>query len=153
MTKFIALKYTFSESSGVVLINVDQISSIDLNNDKVYVTIVGKKFAYPVNHTIQEIAQMIQIAGAEIVKPAKNDQNSEIVLLFKRLIDKYENYYDISRALKEKYPEFYTTDHINGIAQRLKRLENTHDNLESYPQKKQVLDHLRELDSSELLEH
>ena len=151
--KFIGLRYTFSESSGAVLINVDQISSIDLNNGKVYVTIVGKKFAYPVNHTIQEIIQMIEIAGAEIVKPAKNDQDSEIVLLFKRLIDKYENYYDISRALKAKYPEFYTTDHINGIAQRLKRLENTHDNLDSYPQKKQVLDHLRQLDSSELLEH
>lgn len=153
MAKFIGLKYTFPSSSGVVLINVDQISSIDLNNDKVYVTIVGKKFSYPVNHTIHEIAQMIQIAGAEIVKPAKNDQDSEIVLLFRRLIDKYENYYDISRALKEKYPEFYTTDHINGIAQRLKRLENTHDNLESYPQKKQVLDHLKELDSCESLEH
>lgn len=78
MTKFIGLRYTFSESSGAVLINVDQISSIDLNNDKVYVTIVGKKFAYPVNHTIQEIAQMIEIAGAEIVKPAKNDQNREL---------------------------------------------------------------------------
>lgn len=85
MTKFIALKYTFPDSSGAVLINVDQISNIDLNNGKVYVSIVGKKFSYPVNHTIREIIQMIEIAGAEIVKPAKNDQDTWNPVLYQEI--------------------------------------------------------------------
>ena len=57
--------------------------------------------------------------------------------------------YDIGRALKENHPDFYTTDHINGIAQRLSRLQTTHDNLDSYPQKRRVLEHLKELDTKD----
>ena len=66
--------------------------------------------------------------------------------LFARLKYKYETMYDIGRALKENHPDFYTTDHINGIAQRLSRLQTTHDNLDSYPQKREVLEHLKQLD-------
>lgn len=145
MTNFISVRYTFPKSSGQVLINVNHIKSIDLNNGKVYISVTDQKFQYPVDHTFEEIKQMIDQSGAVIIESEKTNEVSD---LFERLKDNYPTIRDISRVLKHRYPDFYDSDHLNAIDQRLKRLQENHDNLDSYPQKRTVLEHLKELQSS-----
>ena len=144
MTNFIAVRYTFPTSGGAVLINVNHIKSIDMNNGKIYISVTDQKFQYPIDHTFEEIRQMIDQSGAVIIEPAKRN---EVIDLFERLKIKYPTLRDISRVLKQKYPNFYSSDHLNAIDQRLKRLQENHDNLDSYPQKKTVLEHLKQLDN------
>ena len=76
MTNFIAVKYTFPSSSGAVLINVNHIKSIDMHNGKIYISVTDQKFQYPVDHTFEEIRQMIDQSGAVIIYPEKSNEVS-----------------------------------------------------------------------------
>ena len=99
-----------------------------------------------------DLLEVIKRAGADFhafdnSKKASQSANFSVLNLFARLKYKYGTMYDIGRALKENHPDFYTTDHINGIAQRLSRLQTRQDNLDSYPQKREMLEHLKQLDA------
>ena len=159
MSRFIGLYYTTHDGKkGCVLVSVDKISTVTFVNQRVFVNAEGEN-PYVVDHTFKEVMEIIEKAGGAIFdskqstsKQKKNPDIKNIALDVRRLFSdlkwQYETMYNIGRALKKKYPDFYTTDHINGIAQRLTRLENSHNNLDSYPQKIEVLKHLMTLSTN-----
>lgn len=143
--------------TGSVLLNIDHIISIEAQgkpcSDSVCkVRTLHNAKSFIVEGSMIDLLDVIKRAGVDFhafdnSKQASQSRDPSIAALFNRLRRKYGTMNEVSRILKWKYSEFYTTDHINGIAQRLKRLEETHDNLKSYPQKRQVLEHLKELDT------
>ena len=169
MNKFIGLNIATLDDNGKirrtgsVLINVDHIVSIEAQGkpcaDSVCkVRTLHDAIPFIVEGNMIDLLDVIKRAGADFhafdnSKRASQSTNLSVLNLFARLKYKYGTMYDIGRALKQNHPDFYTTDHINGIAQRLSRLQNTHDNLDSYPQKREVLEHLKQLDALDTTEH
>ena len=169
MNKFIGLNIATLDDNGKirrtgsVLLNVDHIVSIEAHGppreDSVCrIQTVNDPQPFIVEGSMIDLLDVIKRAGADFhafdnSKQASQSANLSVLNLFARLKYKYGTMNDIGRALKQNHPDFYTTDHINGIAQRLSRLQNTHDNLDSYPQKREVLEHLKQLDALDTTEH
>ena len=169
MNKFIGLNIATLDDNdkirrtGSVLLNVDHIVSIEAHGppreDSVCrIQTVNDPQPFIVEGSMIDLLDVIKRAGADFhafdnSKQASQSANLSVLNLFARLKYKYGTMNDIGRALKQNHPDFYTTDHINGIAQRLSRLQNTHDNLDSYPQKREVLEHLKQLDALDTTEH
>ena len=169
MNKFIGLNIATLDDNGKirrtgsVLLNVDHIVSIEAHGppreDSVCrIQTVNDPQPFIVEGSMIDLLDVVKRAGADFhafdnSKQASQSANLSVLNLFARLKYKYGTMNDIGRALKQNHPDFYTTDHINGIAQRLSRLQNTHDNLDSYPQKRKVLEHLKELDALDTTEH
>jgi hypothetical protein len=169
MSRFIGLNIATLDDNGKirrtgsVLINVDHIVSIEAHgpprkDSLCRIQTVNDPQPFIVEGSMIDLLDVIKRSGADFhafnnSKLASQSANLSVLNLFARLKYKYGTMYDIGRALKENYPNFYTTDHINGIAQRLSRLQTTHDNLDSYPQKREVLQHLKQLDALNTTEH
>ncbi len=165
MSRFIGLNIARLDDNdkirrtGSVLLNIDHIVSIEAHGppreDSVCrIQTVNDPQPFIVEGSMIDLLDVIKRSGADFhafdnSKQASQSEDFNVLNLFARLKYKYGTMYDIGRALKENHPDFYTTDHINGIAQRLSRLQNTHDNLDSYPQKREVLEHLKELDTED----
>lgn len=163
MNKFIGLNIATLDDNGKilrtgnVLINVDHIVSIESQGkpcaDSVCkVRTLHDALPFIVEGSMIDLLEVIKRAGADFHafdnnKTVSKAANFSVLNLFARLKYKYGTMYDIGRALKENHPNFYTTDHINGIAQRLSRLQTRQDNLDSYPQKREMLEHLKQLDA------
>jgi hypothetical protein len=162
MSKFIGLNIARLDDNdqiyrtGSVLLNVEHIVSIESHgpprkDSLCRIQTVNDPDPFIVEGSMIDLLDVIKRAGADFhafdnKKTVSKKADLSVLSLFARLKYKYETMYDIGRALKENHPDFYTTDHINGIAQRLSRLQTTHDNLDSYPQKREVLEHLKQLD-------
>ncbi len=169
MNKFIGLNIATLDDNGKicrtgsVLLNVNHIVSIEAHGpprkDSVCrIRTVDDPQAFIVEGSMIDLLDVIKRSGVDFhafnnSKQASQLENLSVLNLFARLKYKYGTMYDIGRALKQNHPDFYTTDHINGIAQRLSRLQITHDNLDSYPQKREVLEHLKQLDALDTAEH
>lgn len=165
MSRFIGLNIVRLDENdnmrrtGSVLLNIDHIVSIEAHGppreDSVCrIQTVNDPQPFIVEGSMIDLLNVVKRAGAEFHafdnnKQVYHSEDFNVLRLFARLKCKYGTMNDIGRALKQNHPDFYTTDHINGIAQRLSRLQNTHDNLDSYPQKRKVLEHLKELDTED----
>ena len=150
MSKFIYVKCRPSNLETNVLINVDMIQSIELIEEQVLIRVLGVETVYSVDEKIEQVISLIQATNSQIIT---TEEHNEISELFARLKLKYATIRDISKILKVTYPKFYKSDHINAIDQRLKRLQQNPDNLDSYPQKREVFEQLKVIDSwQEILE-
>ena len=150
MSKFIYVKCRPSNLETNVLINVDMIQSIEVIEEQVLIRVLGVETVYSVDERIEQVISLIQATNSQI---KTTEEHNEIIELFRRLKLKYATIRDISKILKVTYPKFYKSDHINAIDQRLKRLQLNPDNLDSYPQKRQVFEQLKVIDSwQEILE-
>lgn len=165
MSRFIGLNIARLDDNdkirrtGSVMLNVDHIVSIEAHgppreNSLCKIQTVNDPQPFIVEGSMIDMIEVIKRSKSELhpidtKKQVSQSVDLNVLSLFARLKYKYGTMYDIGRALKENHPDFYTTDHINGIAQRLSRLQTTHDNLDSYPQKREVLEHLKELDTAD----
>ncbi len=88
-----------------------------------------------VGGSISDMIEVVKRAKCELHaidnNKRKSASQSDVLSLFARLKYKYGTMYDIARTLKENHPDFYTTEHINGIEQRLKRLAQTQEPFKS----------------------
>ncbi len=144
--------------TGSVMLNTAHIVSIEAHgppreDSLCKIQTINDPDPFIVEGSIIDMIEVVKRAKCELHaidnNKSKSASQSDVLSLFARLKYKYGTMYDIARTLKENHPDFYTTEHINGIAQRLKRLEQTHDNFKSYPQKRKVLEHLKELDTED----
>lgn len=82
MSIFIAFNYiTDNGGRGGALVNVNEIETVTLFDNKVYLK-PKSRWAFHVDHNLEEVMQMIEKAGSTIVKPAKNDQDTWNPILY-----------------------------------------------------------------------